>query len=1369
MRFRGFYIAIFLLFLCPLLVLAWDPPAYGDQTAFLASPVFLSGPLSVASSESPMADILNPAASAEAQRVVLDLSYLALLGLGDDHGWGHSINAGIAIPQAYGVWTFNLGFLSSPFDSVPLGSVFSGRAGLAKEVYDSLNLGIGLNLDLGDSLAWGFGFDIGGLYKFGDRGFFKDIALGFALRNMGIAYDPEDDPGINGAENASGFASPFTPAVGIKTTLLKAQKPGLGIDANIDFSFPAFSNMIFSTGLEISIMDAVFLRAGWSFNLAEQLAGIDQGLLPSFGIGGKFMINRASDDSYISRQGWDRSEIRPSVAAGQLPGDVWAIGGGVNMPLGVVDRTAPAIKITYPETEYGKVYISPNSDGIQDEIVIPISITDQRYVDGWKFRVMDSDGNTVREIVNKDIRPESQGIRNFFDRLFYLKKGVPVPSELVWNGQTDAGALAEDGEYSFILEASDDNGNQGSSALYSLVVDTVAPELELVNPSNPEDLIFSPDGDGNKDSITFQQGGSHEDLWTARILDSSGNIVMTWESQDAEPAAQTWDGMDDSGRLVNDGVYTYRLSSVDRAGNASTATIENIIVNTTQPPVSLSIDMAAFSPNNDGIKDRLTLLPDVPVKTGISSWSMAVINSENSEVWTYSGSTAESLPEKLEWDGKDSSSRILPEGKYRTRLVVSYINGHRPEALSAEFLLDITPPSGSLTPDRTAFNPLGESRTSITITQSSSTEEKWLGEILNAEGQAVKSWSFIARPDEKIIWDGSDDAGRTVKDGNYTYRLSSTDTAGNYGFVQTGSILVDTEKKAVRVSTDRRAFSPNGDGVNDTLGFEPEIASAERVKSWTLSVADRAGSVIKTFRGTAAPGSLLVWDGKDDSGKIAKDGIYIGVLEVRYTTDEIETAKTVEIDLDTVAPSIEISTAYTLFSPNGDGRKDTLIVEQRSVAGDNWEGRIVDEKGNEIRKWNWKNNAESFSWDATDSKGNKVPDGSYNYIVSSSDAAGNSAEKRIDKIVVDTRATQVFVTASSSGLSPNGNKISDDISFGIIVNNREGIQSWSLEIIGEDDNTVKKWSGTAASAIPSRQLWDGKTEAGQIADQGRYTARLSVDYLKGDLAVASSGGFVLDTEGPRVAIGISPRYFSPDNDGVDDELKIALSVIDASPLTNWTFEIFEVAVEESASAQKRERSFFVWSGKGKPSDRLVWDGRSQKGELVESATDYPYRFTIRDELGNATVTEGIIQVDVLVIRDGDRLKIKVPSIVFRPNYADFKDLSQETVAKNNEVLERIANILNRFSSYKIRVEGHANSIAKMTGLGQAAIDREESGELIPLSESRARAVMQSLIDFGVDARRLSAKGLGSSEPVVDFKDAENRWKNRRVEFILIKE
>jgi len=95
----------------------------------------------------------------------------------------------------------------------------------------------------------------------------------------------------------------------------------------------------------------------------------------------------------------------------------------------------------------------------------------------------------------------------------------------------------------------------------------------------------------------------------------------------------------------------------------------------------------------------------------------------------------------------------------------------------------------------------------------------------------------------------------------------------------------------------------------------------------------------------------------------------------------------------------------------------------------------------------------------------------------------------------------------------------------------------------------------------------------------------------------------------------------------------------------------------------------------------------RRAELVEAATDYPYRLTIVDVLGNQTVVNGSIAVDVLVIRDGEKLKIKVPSIVFRANFPDFKDLSQETVDRNTQVLKRIAEILNRFKEYKIRVEG----------------------------------------------------------------------------------
>jgi outer membrane protein OmpA-like peptidoglycan-associated protein len=64
--------------------------------------------------------------------------------------------------------------------------------------------------------------------------------------------------------------------------------------------------------------------------------------------------------------------------------------------------------------------------------------------------------------------------------------------------------------------------------------------------------------------------------------------------------------------------------------------------------------------------------------------------------------------------------------------------------------------------------------------------------------------------------------------------------------------------------------------------------------------------------------------------------------------------------------------------------------------------------------------------------------------------------------------------------------------------------------------------------------------------------------------------------------------------------------------------------------------------------------------------------------------------------------------------------------------------------------------------------KEQEQELIPLSKSRAEAVKAALVDFGMDPKRITTEGLGGAQPIVPFSDLENRWKNRRVEFILIR-
>ncbi|NLJ45593.1 MAG: OmpA family protein [Treponema sp.] len=1345
-----------------------------------------------------MSDYLNPAASAGQQRVVLDANYAALVGMDAQTGWGSALNLGITLPKPYGVWTASAQFLSIPdsLTSLPLGTAFRVEGSIAKDLSPNFYAGIGAGLVFGDD--WGLAADLGILHKVGNLAFFKNFQWGAVISGLGKPYVPDGLGAAGGA--ATAFPGPYTLTIGGRGDFVQTEQFRAG--ASLDLSVPSFQNFLVNAGLEGSFRERVVLRLGWGLNVHEILNG-PAALLPSIGLFGKFDLNRKSDESFISKQGWDRSEIRPGFAVKPLYDGIYAYSAGVNLPLGVVDREAPLVQLTYPETPWGAYYLSPNADGKNDQIELPLSIKERRYLAGYTMTVYRGDpapagapapaapapeapqgsatqaapgsavppeGAAVRVIGNKESRPETSGLAGFWDRVTYVKKGIPVPDKLVWNGFADDGKPVPDGRYTIVVEAVDDNGNKGRSKVHEVCVDSTPPKADIAAPRDAADLIFSPDGDGGKDTLGIRITGSSEDLWTARVLDAAGSPVRTVEYKSAAPADFIWDGKNDAGTVVPDGVYSFLLESADRAGNSVSRRMDNIVVNTQQPPISVAIDVSAFSPNGDGVRDTVTLLPGVPIRTGLSSWRLAVLDEGRAERWSRTGSDAASLPERWAFDGKDSAGRILPEGNYRAFLEVQYVNGYKPSATSPLFLLDVTAPTARATVERSTFNPAGASgQTTTVFSASGSRELSWTAEIEDASGKAVRSWTFPGEPDARVEWDGRDEAGKIVPDGTYSFRLRSTDRAGNSGVSSVVSVRVDTEKKAAVLSSDALAFSPNGDGVKDAVRILPEVRSSDAPAAWEVVLKPSAGgAAVRSWKGTGAVPRELAWNGKTEAGAPVPDGSYEAELTVRFANGDTAVASSGAILLDTLAPKAEVSAAPLLFSPNGDGRKDAVVITQSAAPGDDWKGSIAAANGRALRSWTWRGALNAVSWDGKDEEGNPAPDGRYAYVLSSEDPAGNKAEYRIEGIVVDTRAVQVFVTANRPGFSPNGDGRYDEIRFSPIVNLRDGVDSWSLALTDAAGTTRRTFSGTNIASLPREILWDGKDDRGAPAPQGTYSAVFTVLYAKGDAPQARTAPFVLDTEGPKVRLRTSPELFSPDNDGVDDELTAAIAIEDASPIEAWQFEIYESSVEEGSGPAK-VRLFTSWAGTGNPTERILWDGRSNKGELVEGATDYPYAMTVMDAWGNSSKVEGTVTVDVLVIRDGDRLKIKVPSIVFRSNGADFEGLPKEKTDRNDVVLRRIAQILNRFRDYKIRVEGHANSIGKIYGYSAAQVNKEETEELIPLSTNRAEAVRKLLIQFGVDARRLSVRGLGSSEPVVDFKDAENRWKNRRVEFILIKE
>jgi OOP family OmpA-OmpF porin len=86
-----------------------------------------------------------------------------------------------------------------------------------------------------------------------------------------------------------------------------------------------------------------------------------------------------------------------------------------------------------------------------------------------------------------------------------------------------------------------------------------------------------------------------------------------------------------------------------------------------------------------------------------------------------------------------------------------------------------------------------------------------------------------------------------------------------------------------------------------------------------------------------------------------------------------------------------------------------------------------------------------------------------------------------------------------------------------------------------------------------------------------------------------------------------------------------------------------------------------------------------------------------------------------------------------------------------QTLNRIVEVLQRYPSMKVEVEGHTDNVGREAVNEQLSIDRAES-------------VRQYLVSQSIDASRLIAVGYGSRLPLVDNDTSEGRKRNRRVHF-----
>lgn len=164
------------------------------------------------------------------------------------------------------------------------------------------------------------------------------------------------------------------------------------------------------------------------------------------------------------------------------------------------------------------------------------------------------------------------------------------------------------------------------------------------------------------------------------------------------------------------------------------------------------------------------------------------------------------------------------------------------------------------------------------------------------------------------------------------------------------------------------------------------------------------------------------------------------------------------------------------------------------------------------------------------------------------------------------------------------------------------------------------------------------------------------------------------------------------------------------------------------------------------------NGQEVKVEPVEAIE---IKLIITSNWGNPTWTEfnamGVFDDGTRPLNVASELKAR-KEVNLYGIYFDFG--SAVVKAESQAAIRQLADFLSQNPEASLRIEGHTDNV------GQEAANQK-------LSEQRAQAVVEQLVNMNIVRQRLTFAGWGSQKPIADNATETGRSQNRRVSVVLL--
>ncbi|MCF1331471.1 biofilm-associated Ig-like repeat protein Blp1 [Acinetobacter baumannii] len=357
-----------------------------------------------------------------------------------------------------------------------------------------------------------------------------------------------------------------------------------------------------------------------------------------------------------------------------------------------------------------------------------------------------------------------------------------------------------------------------------------------------------------------------------------------------------------------------------------------------------------------------------------------------------------STDEGKTWQETTLNQKDLADGIYLYKAVVTDAAGNTSETAVQKVVVDTTAPqAGELT-----LSDLSDTGISATdqITQDKNFN-------LKLEGQESGSRvTYLVSTDEGKTWQETTIAQKDLTDGVYQYKAVVTDAAGNTSETAVQKVVVDTTTPQAGELTLSDLYD-TGVSVTDQItqdkNFNLKLEGQETGSQVTYLVSTDEG---KTWQETTV------------AQKDLADGIYQYKALVIDIAGNISETAIQKVVVDTTAPQ---AGKLTLSDLNDTGVSVTDQITQDKNFNLKLEGQ---ETGSQVTYL--VSTDEGKTWQETTVAQKDLADGVYKYKAVVTDAAGNTSETAVQKVVVDTTAPQAG-KLTLSDLNDTGVSATDQI------------------------------------------------------------------------------------------------------------------------------------------------------------------------------------------------------------------------------------------------------------------------------------------------------------------------------------------------------